>query len=563
MKYSITEINNDTEESILRGRIFDSDTNTLLPARVVIKRTDGEFLTVIYRKCPGFWCDGKFEIPVPSGNISIEVIHGFEYVPAILEHFVKPGQILQIDFFLKRNVNLREMGWYCGENHFHIVHGEKKCPADFELASLISRAEGLDYINVTYFWDSTEKMYSSDYLSEVCKQFSEIDFCMHWNIEYKKPGGHICSLNEATYNPELIEADMPNFELAHRIHQNGGIVIYAHPNRWWKEYGNGSGFVSNIAYELPFDTLSGPVYDVIEVMSDIADNPLDQGLWYLLLNLGYRIPAIASSDVALDRPDTLIPGTFRTYSYIEGGFSISKLTEAIRRGRNFVTSGPLIFFSIDSHIPGDVLCPDSKRFSAKIKAFARAGNSEYLSSIQLIRNGEIVENIFLKDKCKQNFEIEFDISEQEESWYIAKCYGTDSKQVAFTNPIYFRYPGSTGTLPVESVIHCNVVDDITSLPIDCDIKVVNNGKEFRRFHFRKTPIKFSVPPTSTIFISADGYESVSWNIFRDYFPLNSYVKSLSSYPGEYYNGIGDYHTYEKLREIMRDIKVEFRLRRSL
>src|ERR1035441_3579903 len=67
---------------------------------------------------------------------------------------------------------------------------------------------------------------------------------------------------------------VPNFEIQALIHSLGGVSAYSHPARWGRGKWGGQGlypveenkFVSNMAAELPFDTVCGPTYDAVDIL---------------------------------------------------------------------------------------------------------------------------------------------------------------------------------------------------------------------------------------------------------------------------------------------------------
>ena len=45
---------------------------------------------------------------------------------------------------LRRRSGLRGEGWYCGDNHDHMIHGERTVQVDFPYVALAARAARLD-----------------------------------------------------------------------------------------------------------------------------------------------------------------------------------------------------------------------------------------------------------------------------------------------------------------------------------------------------------------------------------------------------------------------------------
>ncbi len=112
---------------------------------------------------------------------------------------------------------------------------------------------------------------------------------------------------------ESQKPSLANFESHALIHAQGGTVFYTHPARWWTGSWGGQGIypkrekmrVSNMAVELPLDTLAGPTFDGMDIITGSDEFAADQKsfqIWSLLLNHGYRVAATASSDACFDRP---------------------------------------------------------------------------------------------------------------------------------------------------------------------------------------------------------------------------------------------------------------------
>jgi hypothetical protein len=87
---------------------------------------------------------------------------------------------------------------------------------------------------------------------------------------------------------------------------------------------------------------------------------------------------------------TPIIGSSRLYAYVGDKLEWPRYVEAIRRGRTFVTNGPLLTFTVDGHIPGD-----------EIQLPAEGGTVEVNASVQSIApierlevyfNGKVIES---------------------------------------------------------------------------------------------------------------------------------------------------------------------------
>ena len=106
-------------------------------------------------------------------------------------------------------------------------------------------------------------------------------------------------------------------------------------------------------------SLAGTVFwrdvprEVIEGKSDFAEilqcNILATEIWYDFLNLGFPLAASAGSDV----PFQSGLGEVRVYAQIaDGPFTPDAWFDAMKRGRTFVTNGPMLEFTVNGTPPG-------------------------------------------------------------------------------------------------------------------------------------------------------------------------------------------------------------------
>src|SRR5262249_38050326 len=153
-------------------------------------------------------------------------------------------------------------------------------------------------------------------------------------------------MQASAHDYESEKPSYANFESHQLIHAQGGAVFYSHPARWWTgSWGGHGGYprqermrVSNMAVELPLDTLIGPTFDGLDLITgpgEFEANEMAFKLWCLLLNHGYRLAGTASSDACFDRIGGANPGVVRTYTYVGEHFSLPKVKHAAAQGANF------------------------------------------------------------------------------------------------------------------------------------------------------------------------------------------------------------------------------------
>lgn len=578
-------------EARIAGRIVDADTGETMPVTVTIRLASGAVIREHPSYNRGFRSSGVFEKTVPAGPATVTVRRGFDYGAITRTVDVAAGERVELNFALRRRTPLRRLGWYCGDSHVHMIHGQREITADFPYVAIAARAEALDYMSLAQRWAVAEE--TPEALEQECRKVSTPDFLLTWNLEAPKNywrgdvsycmghgwtlgmGGRtregrdairlLDALNAHDYEEQKTPA--PNFDTQALVHQLGGIVSYTHPCRWWRGKWGGKGgypveenkFISNLAAELPFDTIAGPTYDTIDILMQTSEREVNengQKLWFMLLNHAYRIPGTASSDASFDNPGRGVPGAVRVYTRVEGEPTIDKIKTAMRAGRNFVTSGPLLLLRLGEHQPGDVVRVNGPaKFRVSLRAWASGEPGETIKSIDLIRNGEVVKT-FSFDAAAPEVSRDFDIEEAQTAWYAARCSGSSFTQIAITNPIYFE--DSTYRAPKAAPARVQVaVVDHAGKPVTatCEVLAADGGRAVMQstHKVREGRLDLVAPATARLRVSAPGYRPMTKSIFVD-------VAALS---GQAFNmrveQLLNWSTYERITEILRDVRMEFRM----
>jgi hypothetical protein len=584
-----------SNSATLSLRIYDAETGKITPCSIALRTSTGELLTQNPGYSGGFRCPGEFRSSLPPGKTTVVVTRGFDYQAETREVELSESKTTECEIRLARISPLQKEGWVCGDNHVHMKHNEGKVHADFPFLALTARAEALDYMSAAQQWNVGTV--TPEVLTRACAEVSTPDCTLHWNMEEPKnywqgdvshcmghcwnigmrdvaaggkdPIAELFAMSAGDYQKE--KEPTPNFESHAFIHSIGGIAAYTHPLRFWRgAWGGQNGFpfenekfVSNMAQELPFDTVAGPTYDSIDIMMQTRErlvNELGEQLWFMLLNQGYRIPATASTDASFDNSGRAIPGTVRVYTRIEGELTLAKVAAAMKAGRNFVTSGPLLTFTVGGQGIGDVVPVASRiKHNARVQAWASGAAEEYLTKIEIIRNGQVYKSLEVAAKSKTS-EVNFEIEEDKTSWYIVKCYGSKWSQFAVSNPIYFEAPGFQAPQPTQAQVELQLVAAGTGKPLNGSYevvemigrepKVVNSG-EIASGH-----TAFSAPATSRIRVRASGCEPAMKSIFIDTPALLNATLEIQP------EGLLDWTTYENVRKALRQIQLKFEMRSS-
>ncbi len=582
-------------DAFVAGRVFDAGTGRLMPATVVIRTSAGKIVEDHPSFQGGLRSPGSFEARIPAGSTTITVMRGFDYGAETQTLDLRDAERREIEFRLRRRTPLHRLGWVCGDNHVHMIHGERTIEVDFPYVALSGRAEGLDYLAVCQQWNLPTV--TPEALQAACARESSPGFLLTWNLESPKnyyrgdagkclghgwtvgvrgraPDGRdaiseLLTMSAWDYQSE--KPPTPNFEIQSFIHELGGIVSYTHPHRWWWGKWGGQGIypveehkrVSNMAVELPFDTVAGPTYDTIDVFMTPEERETNRralGLWFMLLNHGYRIPATASSDSTFDRPGGGVPGRSRVYTLVNGAPTPALVAAAMKAGRNFATTGPLVLFELGGHSVGDVVrAQPGLRLEAHVQAWPSGAPGERLTRVELIRNGEVVKT-WDAPAPGAGFTAVSQVPASETSWYVARVYGSGDKEVAITNPVYVE--GAEYKRPTAQPAHvlATVRDRATGAVLDGTIDIVRmDGRKpvtQSSKPVRGGRVSLTMPATSRLRVQARGYAPQTKSVFLDCPALLDLTLNMTP------EQISDWATYDRIRTLLKDVHLDFALERT-
>lgn len=584
--------------AVLSGRLLDRVSGRLLACRVTVKTPAGIVADPDQKFSPAPLRAGEFRFAVPPGEAWITVERGFDYESQTRHVVLAAGERRRLDFALKRVSPLRSRGWLCGDSHNHLAHGERRISVQFSDVALAGCAAGLDYLSVSQYWNVSANRY--DVLDRACrlepgKEPCGRDLSMTWNLEapknyYRGDASHclghgwtlgmrgsdrhgddivtpMLALNAHDY--ESGKTPVPNFEIHAWIHRLGGIVSYTHPCRWWRGKWGGEGgypveeskFISNIAQELPFDTLAGPTYDTLDVMMQPGEAEANRNalqLWFELLNHGYRIPATASSDSTFDNPGRGTPGRARVYTRLDGAFSWERIAQTMKAGRNFATNGPLIDFQVNGRGPGESVALAAPVLDVRLQAWASGEQGESLTRVEVLANGEILKTIALPPGRK-SLRARFKIPAPRSGWCIAIAYGHGAGRMAVANPVYFGTPDERASVPapVKALVTLEATDARTGAPVngECEVFQMTGPapETISKTAIRGGKLQLAVPATARVRVGVPGYRPLAKSIFLDDDAIREMILNLRV------EALLNWGSFEKIRSLLGAVRLDFSL----
>lgn len=579
----------------LRVRVLDAGTRQPVACTVRIEDAGGQVLKEGEGFRGGFRSAGTFTKSVVPGRVRLRITKGPEYLAAHRERTVRPGEVVEMEVALTRQVDLRRRGWYAGDHHAHMLHGDRLVPVDFDQVALAARAEDLQVLSLAQAWALDNP--TPERLEAELGRRSMPDCQLTWNLEAPKNYylgdagrclGHCWNLGMRGRTPDgadvialLLEASawdyesekpsFANFESHLLIRAQGGAVFYTHPARWWTgPWGGAGGYprralmrISNLAVELPLDVLAGPTFDGLDVITGIGEFVADEKafqLWGLLLNQGYRLAATASSDACFDRPGGATPGAARLYTYLDEPFSIAAAARAAAAGRTLATTGPLLLASVDGLPPGSSFPADDRGRVLRLEAWASGAETGGLDRVELYRNGEL-EQRFALEGGSGPWSTNLTLRPMESAWYCARAFGTDTRrQRAVTGAFFFEATPWRPPKPVPATVRARVVDADTGVSLDATLlEVAHLGSRLqvagRGHRLESGTGVLEVPATVRLRAEAPGYRPVTLSPFFDHPALVEAITTLDA------EQLLDWRTFERVRDRLAEVPLTFRLPR--
>jgi len=156
------------------------------------------------------------------------------------------------------------------------------------------------------------------------------------------------------------------------------------------------GYFNNLNLDLESAATARPEldlnFDLLEVLNGpyfFSSNQAAIEDWFHLLNRGYRFPIVGSSDChGIDRQE---PGYSRTYVSVpeekQKPLDRAAMLAALKRGRSFVTNGPMIGLTVDSlYAPGDLVTAKGRKVEISLRVWGAPWVD--VKEVRLVLNGK-------------------------------------------------------------------------------------------------------------------------------------------------------------------------------
>ena len=382
-------------------RINDAATNKPVPVRVRVTDSDGTHFAPLGRSAEfaggrsedvgghlragrerWFYIDGACEMPLPAGvPLRVQAAKGPEWTPLDATVTLGVGQI-SLRFTIARWTDSRAEGWASVDTRCHFISPHA--------ALLEAQAEDLDAVNVLAMPLQVLTMDANTYTT------TPNLLAFSGQVSALERAGHAVFVNTFNAHPvlgkvALLNSHRPVFPLAFggeesddwgvcdwadQCHRKGGLVVWVDA---FEPAGGVTGGEALVA------AILGKI-DAIEVCGRPRKSPLMPWV-YRLWDAGVRVPLVGASG---KDSNAVQMGAMRTYARMqrsdpsdikplvashacEAASGPSGWVEAIRAGRTFVTTGPLLDFTVDG---------------SRAVALVRAPTGS--SRVEIVANGEVI-----------------------------------------------------------------------------------------------------------------------------------------------------------------------------
>ncbi len=417
-------------QPVLELVITDSETQQAVPARVRLRDASGQDHvpdgTVEVPIGPDRWfvLDGTVSLAVPAGRMNLRVERGTEYDPVCETITIGSEPLFHHRVALKRWINMRKLGYVDGEDHLHV-------PVE-QLGAMLA-AEGLDFGTSLSWWNGPKFNLPTgeENVGAVSFHGRHIPATL-FDAEVEDDWGAVYLIG--LKGPLSVKADARRSHLpfVRAARAQGALVCYQ--GGWSRE--------------VLLDALLGCV-DVVNVCNnnfqrhkyqprpqfsnllniegfpEYPETPegmmqLNTETYYRLLNCGLRLAAGAGS---ASGAKTTPVGYNRSYVRLEGTTEAPDFLEAWRKGRNFVTDGPMIFLTVNgSNSAGDVIAlPKS---GGRLRAKAKAICNQPLRSLEIVVNGAVAAQATLHLDDHEG-QVELAVNVEKGSWVAARATAED------------------------------------------------------------------------------------------------------------------------------------------
>ena len=404
---------------------------------------------------------GEFSLEVPEGEVTVEVLRGFSQPLEVQKLRITAGATTRYTSTAAAPFPLATAGgrFVSGDVHVHMNYGGlyRNTPAH-----LLEQAAAEDLGIVHALIVNKEQR-----MPDIAESGLALDprsgpahALWHGQEFHTSYWGHLGLIGlkrptlvpgYAGYPNTAASSLLPmNADVADLAHAAGALVGYVHP---FDEEVHPENPAEALSSELPVDVALGKV-DYIEIVG-FADHRITAGVWYRLLNLGFRLPAAGGTDAMANFASLRGPvGMNRVYVAVaKPTLDVEEWLGALKAGRSFATNGPLLDFTLDGQPIGADLKLGAPR---RVRYRVHLASIVPLDHLEVVCNGRVVERVPLAG-ARTAADTEGSLALAQSGWCLARASSDhaeypvlDNYVYATTSPIYVTVGGRAARSPADA-----------------------------------------------------------------------------------------------------------------
>ncbi len=378
-----------------------------------------------------------FTADLPAGSYTLLVERGKEYFPAT-NQFVIGAEPVRLEVKLKRWIEMADRGWFSGDTHVHRTLDDLR---NLVLAEDLNVAFPLSYWVTRGMQPPTAG--DKNLAGEVPDRLIEVDdHHVIWprNTEYeiftvegkRHTLGAVFVLNHhsvftngvppvsevaklARAEGALLDMAKHDWPWAMALPPLMGVELYELANNhiWRTQFGFADWNTEVPAYlRPPSGGKQGGEREWIHYTF---------GNYYTLLNAGFHLQPSGGTANGV-HPVPL--GFGRVYVHLPQGFNYDAWVKGLKAGRSFVTTGPMLFATVNGQDPGQVF--QQSAASEKYKLAGTVVSEQPLGFIEVVDKGEPARLIRAQNRKTKHgaFETTFDaeLTVEGSGWVAVRCW---------------------------------------------------------------------------------------------------------------------------------------------
>jgi TolB protein len=349
-----------------------------------------------------FFADGGYTMETPPGKLIIEAHKGFEYWPARHEIEIRENQTTELTVDMKPHVDLASKGWYSGSTHVHMNYGGNIHNTPENLMT-IARAQGMHIVSSLvankdnrildwhHFRPGGREHPASNLAGRSMLVIGEENRPPFWgHTFYIGLKDHLIAPFMTGYEGTGLDSLWPhNTELFRKARKQGPATGYVHAFSGESDplAGNGIGGAKGYAVDVALGTIDALEWSAASRGSLI---PLHHA-W----NNDFPIAPVGGEDSLVNMQDNRPVGIIRTYAHLGSNFTAAGWVDVIKSGHTFLTSGPVVEFTVNGKIPGEKV---QLAAAGTVNIKAQVWSSTPIKLVRLYSNGRVWKDLTLPQK---------------------------------------------------------------------------------------------------------------------------------------------------------------------